>query len=154
MPSLAARLAGLGLTLPPPVSPLGNYVAGVRAGNLLFLSGHGPLRQGGLPAFRGRVGAEFTAVEARAIAEGAVLNVLASAQMLLGDLATVRQVVHVSTFVACAPDAADAESVADACGELLVRLFGSPHARTAVGVVSLPNNVPVLVELVLCVGAP
>jgi enamine deaminase RidA (YjgF/YER057c/UK114 family) len=142
-------LAALGLTLPAPVSPLGNYVSGVRSGSLLFLSGHGPLRTGGLPAFRGRVGAEFTESEAYEIAHGATLNVLSSAEVLLGGLDNIRRIVTVSTFVACIGDTVDMDAVAEASRDLLVRLFPSPPARTVTSVTSLPNNIPVLVEMIL-----
>ena len=150
------RLAGLGLVLPSPVSPLGNYVSGVQTGDLAIFSAHGPLRKNGMPSFRGRVGVDFTVEEASGIAIGATLNVLASAQMLLGDLDAIECVPKACAFVACTnepADFADPAAVCEPAFALLAKLFGQPPAATVVPAVSLPNNVPVSMELISRVRA-
>ena len=151
--TIAMRLAGLGLVLPSPVSPLGNYVTGVRTGDLAIFSVHGPLRKNGMPSFRGRVGIDFTIEEAGGIAIGATLNVLASAQMLLGDLDAIECVPKACAFVACTNEIMDPAAVCEPAFALLAKLFGQPPAATVVPAVSLPNNVPVFMELIARVRA-
>lgn len=151
--TIAARLAGMGLVLPSPVSPLGNYVTGVRSGYLAIFSAHGPLRKNGMPSFRGRVGIDFTVEEARQITIGATLNVLASAQQLLGDLDAIECVPKAFAFVACTNEVMDTPAVCEPAFALLAKLFGQPPAATVVPAVSLPNNVPVFMELTAKVRA-
>lgn len=148
--TIATRLADQGLVLPSPVSPLGNYVTGVRTGDWAIFSAHGPLRKNGMPSFRGRVGIDFTIEEAGGIAIGATLNVLASAQRLLGDLDAIECIPKVCAFVACTNEPADLVDPAAVCEPafaLLTKLFGQPPAATVIPAVSLPNNVPVFMEL-------
>ena len=146
--TIAKRLAGLGLVLPSPVSPLGNYVTGVRSGDLVIFSAHGPLRKNGMPSFRGRVGIDFTIEEASGIAIGATLNVLASAQQLLGDLDAIECVPKICAYVTCTNEVMDPSAVCEPAFALLTKLFGQPPAATVVPAVSLPNNVPVFMELI------
>ena len=151
--TIAMRLAGLGLVLPSPVSPLGNYVTGVRTGDLAIFSAHGPLRKNGMPSFRGRVGIDFTIEEAGGIAIGATLNVLASAQMLLGNLDAIECVPKAYAFVVCTNEIVDPAAVCEPAFALLAKLFGQPPAATVVPAVSLPNNIPVFMELIARVRA-
>ena len=144
--TITARLAGMGYVLPTPVSPLGNFVTGVRTGDLAIFSAHGPLRKNGMPSFRGRVGIDFTVEEAGGIAIGATLNVLASAQKLLGDLDTIECIPKACAFIACTNEIADPAAVCEPALALLTTLFGQPPAVTVLPAVSLPNNVPVFVE--------
>ena len=146
--NITARLADMGLTLPAPVSPLGNYVTGVRTADLAFFSAHGPLRRNGMPMFRGRVGIDFTVEETDEITLGALLNVLSSAQALLGDLDAIEYIPKAGVFVACTDEVENPTAACKLAFALLTELFGQPTAATVVSAVSLPNNVPVFVEMI------
>lgn len=135
--------------LPPPVEPLGEYVTGVRVGDLVFFGGHGPLRKDGKPSHRGRLGVDFDVDQVAEIAIGATLNVLASAHKLIGDLDSIEQLIKGDAFVACGHDASDSGSACKPAVTLLRELFGRSPVVSVVPVVSLPNNVPVLIELLV-----
>lgn len=141
------RLAELGLTLPPAPRPVAAYVPAKRAGNLLYVSGQIPLRDGSLIA-TGVVPREVSADLARACARQCVLNGLAVAKEALGSLSAVRQVVRVGCFIACEPGFRAQPQIANGASELLVELFGEAgrHARAAVGSIDLPLGAPVEVE--------
>ena len=143
------RLAELGLTLPVVVPPVGAYVPAVRTGNLVFTSGQLPMVEGSLPAV-GRVGALVTPEQAKDLARTCALNALAAIEALVGLDAVVR-VVKVVGFVASAPEFLGQPAVVNGASELLGELFGESgrHARSAVGVMSLPLDAPVEVELVV-----
>ena len=151
--TIAALFAGLGWVLPSPVSPLGNYLTGVRAGDPAVFSAHGPLRKNGMPSFQGRVGIDFTVEEAGGIAVGATLNVLTSAQQLLGDLDAIERVLKAFAFVACTNEVMDPAAVCEPAFALLTKLFGQPPATTVVPAIALPNNVPVFMKLIAKVRA-
>jgi len=140
------RLRSLGYALPPPVEPLGEYVTGVRSGDLVFFGGHGPLRKDGKPSFSGRLGVDFDANEVAEIAIGATLNVLASAHNLVGDLESI-ELIKGTVFVASGDDASSSDLVCGPAVTLLGKVFGQLPVVSVVPVVSLPNNVPVLIEL-------
>src|SRR5947209_14139598 len=97
--SAETRIKELGIALPPPSKPLGNYVPGVRVGNLLFLSGHGPIRIEGNPSARGKVGRDLSTEDAYKVARDVGLNLLGSARALLGSLDRVKRVVKVLGMV-------------------------------------------------------
>lgn len=144
-----ARLAQLGIALPPAPPPVASYVNAVRTGNLLFVSGKGPLPvDGKLPA--GRVGVEFTVEEGYRLARSTGLALLATLRAELGSLDRVRRIVKVLGLVAAPPDFGDHPKVINGCSDLLVEVFGEAgrHARSAVGVSSLPFVTPVEIELV------
>jgi enamine deaminase RidA (YjgF/YER057c/UK114 family) len=148
--SAHARLEALGLTLPPVVPPVAAYVPAVRSGNLVFTSGQLPMVEGQLPAI-GKVGALVTAEQAKELARICALNGLAAVDALVG-LDAVVQVVKVVGFVASAPDFIGQPGVVNGASELLGEVFDGPpgqHARSAVGVASLPLDAPVEVELVV-----
>ncbi|KAA8970477.1 RidA family protein [Mycobacterium sp.] len=147
-----ARLAELGITLPDVVKPLASYVAAVRSGNLVYTAGQLPMQAGKL-ACAGKVGAEVSPEDARALARICVLNALAAVHSLVG-VDAVSQVVKVVGFVASAPGFNGQPSVLNGASDLLVEIFGErgAHARSAVGVSELPLNAPVEVELVVEVG--
>ncbi len=94
-----ARLKELEITLPTPAKPVGNYIPGVRVGNLLFLSGHGPVRIDGAPTARGKVGRDLSTEEAYKVARDVGLNLLGSARHVLGSLDKVKRVVKVLGMV-------------------------------------------------------
>ena len=149
---VSERLAELGLTLPCVVPPVGAYVPAVRTGSLVFTSGQLPMVDGALPAV-GKVGALVTPEQAKDLARLCTLNALAAIDALLGLDAVVR-VVKVVGFVASTADFTGQPAVVNGASELLGELFGEAgrHARSAVGVVSLPLDAPVEIELVVEVG--
>lgn len=147
--SAEKRLVELGFTLPTPAAPVAAYIPTRRSGNLLFVSGQIPVRDGKIIA-TGTVPSTVSVESARDCARQCALNGLAAAKAALGSLDRIRQVVRVGCFVACDTGFGDQPKVANAASELLVEVFGEPgrHARAAVGTNALPLNVPVEVEFV------
>jgi enamine deaminase RidA (YjgF/YER057c/UK114 family) len=145
-----ARLAGLGLVLPPVVAPLAAYVPAVRSGALVYTAGQLPMVDGKLLS-AGKVGAEVGAAEAAALARTCALNALAAAASVGGGLAAITRIVKVTGFVASAPDFTGQPQVVNGASELLLEVFGDAgrHARSAVGTAVLPLNAPVEVELIV-----
>lgn len=146
-----SRLKERGITLPTPPTPMANYVPGVLAGNLLFLSGHGPVRVEGKPSARGKVGRDLTVEEGYRVAREVGINLLASARSILGTLDRVKRVVKVLGMVNCADDFGDQPKVVNGCSDLMVEVFGDAgrHARSAVGMAALPIGIPVEIEMIL-----
>ena len=145
------RLADLGIELPDLPTPMANYVPSVRTGNLLFLSGQGP--RVGVKEFKhGKVGADVSAEEAYQDARLVGIQLLAAAKHALdGDLSRVKRVVKVLGMVNGAPDFEKQPQVINGCSDLLVEVFGDAgrHARSAVGMGSLPGNITVEIEAIL-----
>jgi enamine deaminase RidA (YjgF/YER057c/UK114 family) len=150
MNSPTARLAALGLTLPPVPAPVAAYIPAVRVGELIYSSGQLPTKDGQLLA-TGKVGAEVSVEDAVRCARAAALNGLAAVAEAAGDLDAVQQVINVVIFVACAPDFTAQPQVGNGASQLLAEIFGESgrHARSAVGVASLPLDAPVEVELIV-----
>ena len=148
-PSPLARLAELGIALPTVVPPLASYVPAQRSGSFVFTAGQLPMVDGTLPA-TGKVGSDVAADEANALARTAALNGLAAVDALVG-LDSVVRVVKVVGYVACAPDFTGHPAVINGASDLLGEVFGDAgkHARSAVGVASLPLDSPVEVELIV-----
>ncbi len=148
-----ARLAELGLALPPVAAPVAAYVPAVRSGNHVYTSGQLPMVEGSLVA-TGKVGAEVSAEDAKGLARTCALNALAAVKAEIGELSVVRRVVKVVGFVASAPDFTGQPGVINGASELLGEVFGDAgiHARSAVGVAVLPLDAPVEVELVVEIG--
>lgn len=142
-----AALARLGLTLPNPPAPVAAYIPTRRVGNLLYVSGQIPLRDGKVMA-TGVVPREVGMDLARECARQCTLNGLAAAKAALGSLDKILSVVRVGCFVACEAGFGEQPKVANAASELLVEIFGERgrHARAAVGTNNLPLNVPVEIE--------
>ncbi|WP_418004523.1 RidA family protein [Mycobacterium sp. PDNC021] len=147
--SVSDRLAELGIELPEVVAPLAAYVPAVRTGNLVYTSGQLPMQGGKLPA-EGKVGAEVTADDGKALARICGLNALAAVHALVGIDSVVR-IVKVVGFVASASGFNGQPAVINGASELLGEVFGpaGAHARSAVGVSELPLNAPVEVELIV-----
>ncbi len=145
-----ARLKELGITLPEPATPIANYIPAVRAGNLLFLAGHGPLRNGKATA-RGKLGKDLSVEEGYKVAREVGLNLLASARAALGSLDKVKRVVKVLGMVASAEGFTDHPKVINGFSDLMVDVFGENgrHARSAVGMAELPLGIPVEIEMIL-----
>jgi enamine deaminase RidA (YjgF/YER057c/UK114 family) len=152
MSEVRERLASLGITLPSVVPPLAAYVPALRSGSFVFTAGQLPMAAGELIAV-GRVGAEVDEAVAVACARQCALNALAAVDAEVG-LEQVRRVVKVVGFVACTPEFTGHPAVVNGASTLLGEVFGEAgrHARSAVGVVSLPMGAPVEVELVVEVG--
>ena len=148
--STTARLAELGIDLPPVAAPVAAYVPTVRTGNLVYTSGQLPFVAGVLPA-TGKVGAEVAAAEATQFARIAVLNALAAIAAEVGSLDRIRRVVKLVGFVASEPDFTGQPGVINGASELLGDIFGDAgkHARSAVGVAVLPLDAPVEIELIV-----
>ena len=148
-PSVRDRLRELGLALPPVVSPVGAYVPAVRSGDLVFTSGQLPMVEGSLSAV-GKVGALVTPEQAKDAARTCALNGLAAIDALVG-LDSVVRVVRIVGYVASVPDFTGQPGVVNGASELIGDVFGEAgqHARSAVGVVALPLDAAVEVELVV-----
>jgi len=149
--SAEARIKELGLTLPQPPKPLGNYVPGVRVGNLLFLSGHGPARVEGVPGARGKVGRDLSVEDGYKAAREVGIGLLGSARALLGSLDKVKRVVKVLGMVNSAEGFGEQPKVINGFSDLMVEVFGENgrHARSAVGMAELPMGIPVEIEMIL-----
>jgi enamine deaminase RidA (YjgF/YER057c/UK114 family) len=149
-----SRLASLGLVLPPPPQPLANYITHVEAGTMLYISGQGPRAADGTMA-RGKVGRDLDTAQAYEQARLTGLNLLAVAHAALGDLGRVRRVVKLLGMVNAVPDFEDHPNVINGCSDLLIAVFGEfgRHARSAVGMGSLPGGIPVEIEAILEVAA-
>lgn len=145
-----ARLEELGLSLPTVAKPLAVYVPAVRTGSYVYTSGQLPIVDGKL-AGTGKVGAEVDAETAKGLAQICALNALAAVRAEIGELSAVVRVVKVVGFVASAPEFTGQPGVVNGVSELLGDIFGDAgvHARSAVGVASLPLDAPVEVELVV-----
>ena len=149
--SAEAKIKELGIALPPPVKPMGNYVPGVRVGNLLFLSGHGPIRRDGQPLQHGKVGRDLSTEEAYKVAREVGINLLGSTRTLLGSLDKVKRVVKVLGMVNSAEGFGDQPKVINGFSDLMIEVFGENgrHARSAVGMAGLPAGIPVEIEMIL-----
>jgi enamine deaminase RidA (YjgF/YER057c/UK114 family) len=148
-----ARLQELGIELPE-ASGSGragmNFLTWRRAGNLVYLSGHGPNR-GGKLEWVGKVGREFTEEQGRRAARETAINLLATLRLAIGDLGRVRQLVKLLGMVNCTEDFGRQPYVINGASDLFVEVFGEAgrHARSAVGMQSLPNGMPVEIELIV-----
>ncbi|MFG2037765.1 RidA family protein [Dactylosporangium sp. NPDC048998] len=149
MGDVYARLAELGVTIPPVVPPVAAYVPAVQTGNHVYVSGQLPMVDGALLA-TGLVGADVSPERAKELARQSGINVLAAVEALVG-LGRVVRVVKIVGFVASAPGFTGQPAVINGASELLGEVFGDAgrHARSAVGVSSLPLNAPVEVEAIV-----
>ena len=143
--SAEKRLKELGIQLAPPSPPVANYVNAVRAGNLLFLAGKGP------SAVKGKLGAEFSVEQGYQHARSVGLALLAVMKAELGSLDRVKRVVKLLGMVNGTPEFTDQPKVINGCSDLFVEVFGErgKHARSAVGMGSLPMGIPVEIECIV-----
>ncbi|MCS6877862.1 MAG: RidA family protein [Geminicoccaceae bacterium] len=144
------RLAEKGIVLPPVSAPVANYVNAVRTGNLLFLSGKGPSFPDGTQG-KGKLGADLSTEEGYRHARQVGLNLIAVLRAELGDLDRVARIVKVLGMVNATPDFTDHPKVINGCSDLFVEVFGERgrHARSAVGVASLPGGISVEIECIV-----
>ena len=151
--NIEQRLKELNITLPKVGSPLGNYVHAKRVGNLLYLSGKGPeSADGTMP--KGKLGAGMSIEEGYRHARQVGLVLIAAIKAALGgDLDRVEGIVKVLGMVNAAPEFADHPKVVNGCSDLFVEVFGEGgrHARSAVGMSSLPAGIPVEIEVIVAV---
>ncbi|MFO0960337.1 MAG: RidA family protein [Isosphaeraceae bacterium] len=144
-----ARLAELKLTLPPPPKPIATYRPAVRLGNLLYVSGHGPLKPDGT-LMLGRLGDDLDVAGGQAAAKQVGLAILATLKDQLGTLNKVSRLIKVLGLVNCTADFADQPKVINGFSDLMVEVFGEPGkgARSAVGTNSLPGHIAVEIEAI------
>jgi len=147
--AIDARLAALGIELPPLAKPVANYLGCKRVGDLLYVGGHGPVTANGV--VRGKVGGTVSVDEARDAARATALSMLATVRAELGSLDRVRQIVKVFGMVNCAPGFNRTPEVIDGCSDVLVAIFGDAgrHTRSAVGMAELPFDICVEIEMVV-----
>src|SRR6266508_5135463 len=138
------------ITLPPPATPMANYVGAVRVGNLLFLSGHGPVRDG-KPTATGKVGRDLTTEQGAQVAREVGLLLLATTRAHLGSLDRVKRIVKVLGMVNSAEGFGEQPKVINGFSDLMIEVFGENgrHARSAVGMAELPMGIPVEIEMIL-----
>ncbi|WP_413933931.1 RidA family protein [Nitrospira sp. BLG_1] len=148
--SYEAKLKELGLTLPDSPKPVANYVPVVRVGELLFLSGVLPSRDGQL-IMTGKLGQGLTIEQGKEASRVAVLNGLSIIRHAAGSLDRVKQIVKMVGHIASAQGFTDQPQVLNGASDLLVSLFGDAgrHARVAVGAAELPRQAPVEIELIV-----
>ena len=150
--SAEARLKELGIVLPEVMTPVANYLPYRIAGNLLFLAGQGPRDDKGT-ILTGKVGAEVSVEEAYRRARLIGLGLLAAMREALGSLDRVDSVVKLLGMVNAVPDFKDQPKVINGCSDLFVEVFGEAgkHARSAVGMGSLPNQISVEIEGIVAI---
>jgi enamine deaminase RidA (YjgF/YER057c/UK114 family) len=146
--SAEKKLKELGIQIAAPSAPVANYVNAVQTGNLLFLAGKGP------GEVRGKLGREFNLEQGYKHAREVGLALLAVMKAELGSLDRVKRVVKVLGMVNGMPEFTDQPKVINGCSDLFVEVFGErgKHARSAVGMGSLPNGIPVEIECIVEVG--
>lgn len=151
--TIGQRLERLGVNLPQAASPAANYAPYAMSGTLLLTAGQLPLRDGALVA-TGLLGAELDVAKGQEAAKACAINILAQVRSAVGDLEKIRRVVKITVFVASTPDFTDQHLVANGASDFLADALGERgiHARSAVGVASLPLNAPVEIEAIVETG--
>jgi enamine deaminase RidA (YjgF/YER057c/UK114 family) len=149
MSAIEERLKSLGITLPTPVAPIANYAPFIRTGNLLFISGQVSVDESG--GIKGIVGDDVDEATGQLAAGLCGINLLAQMKAATGDLDRVIRVVKLGGFVQAGPDFFNIPQVINGCSDLMVAAFGDEgrHARSAVGVFSLPMNFAVEVDAIV-----
>lgn len=144
------KLKELDIALFTPAKPIANYVKTVRTGHLVFTAGHGPGKADGTN-IKGRLGDDLTIEEGYEAARVSCIALLSSLKAELGDLNKIKRIVKVTGMVNSTADFYDQPKVINGCSDLLVELFGEKgkHARSAVGMASLPSNIAVEIEMIV-----
>ncbi len=150
MDTIEKRLTELGINLPELPAPIANFKPGIITGNLLYLSGQGPVLENGKLA-TGKVGMDVSVEEAYQHARRTGMVLIAAMQKMLGNLDQVKQIVKLLGMVNATPDFTQHPKVINGCSDLLVEVFGDKgqHARSAVGMGSLPGNISVEIEAII-----
>ncbi len=148
--SIAERLAELGIEIPVAAAPAANYLTFTRTGKLIFTAGQLPLIDGKL-MMTGILGRDLDASDGQLAARQCAINILAQLKAAVGDLEKIVRIVKITSFVASAPDFTTQHLVTNGASDLLVAVLGEKgkHARSAVGVASLPLNAPVEIEAIV-----
>ena len=148
------KLADMGLTLNPPAAPVANFISTVQTGNLLFVAGHIPFQQDGSVLNPGKVGRDVSEEQGYDAAKLAMMNCLTSIKEATGDLDKVKQVVKLLVMVNADPEFGRQFIVGNGASDLLVELYGDQgrHARSAVGMGSLPLGACVEIEMIVELG--
>lgn len=149
MTDVYERLRAAGIVLPPCPRPVGSYAPGKLYGMLVFASGQTPTRDGEL-VYKGRVGRELSVEDAYVAARLAALNCLSELEAVCGDLGRVENILKLNGYVAAEESFGEQPAVVNGASDLLVEVFDEAgvHARTSIGVHSLPGGAPVEIELV------
>ena len=149
-PTIDQKLKELGIVLPAVSAPIANYVNGVQTGKLIFLAGKGPRKEDGTN-ITGKVGIDLTIEQGYEAAQLTAINQLAALKAEIGSLDRVKRIVKVLGMVNCGPDFGDQPKVINGFSDLMVKVFGDKgkHARSAVGVSSLPGKMAVEVEMIV-----
>ena len=149
------RLRELGIELPPPPEPVGNYIGAVQVGDLVFLGGVSN-RVGGVLKYRGKLGRDLTLEEGYDAARMAAINHLAILKAFVGDLDRVQRIVKVVGHINCAPGFNKLLPVLNGASDLLVEVFGENgrHTRLALGAAELNDDIPVETEMIVQVRPP
>lgn len=149
-PNPENRISELGIALPPVSPPVANYVNAVRTGNLVFMAGKGPLCPDGTN-ITGKVGADLTLEQGYEAARLTGVNLLAALKAEVGDLNKVVRIVKVLGMVNATPEFKDHPKVINGFSDLMVEVFGEQgkHARAAVGMGSLPDDIAVEIEMIV-----
>ena len=144
------KLIELNITLPNTPKPIANYVPSVKSGNLIFLSGQGPMTPNG-DFISGKVGADTSVAEAYDTARMVGMQLLSALKSEIGDLNKVKRIIKLLGMVNAIDSFKDHPNVINGCSDLLVEVFGEKgkHARSSVGVASLPNQIPVEIEMIV-----
>jgi enamine deaminase RidA (YjgF/YER057c/UK114 family) len=144
------KLKELGIELFEPSKPMANYVKAVRTGNLIYLAGHGPSRADG-SNITGKVGADLTVEQGYEAAKQTGISILSTLKGEIGDLNKVKRIVKVLGMVNCTDTFTDQPKVINGFSDLMVAVFGEKgkHARSAVGMNSLPSNIAVEIEIIV-----
>jgi len=144
------KLIELNITLPNTPKPIANYVPSKRSGNLIFLSGQGPRTPDG-DFISGKVGVDISVDEAYDAARMVGIQLLSALKSEITDLNNVKQIIKLLGMVNAIDSFKDHPNVINGCSDLLVEVFGEKgkHARSAVGVASLPNQIPVEIEMIV-----
>lgn len=144
------NFAQLGLTLPPAPKPLGVYKPFLIVGNFVYVSGHGTVKEDGTLLI-GRIGTDFTIEEGKLAARQVGLAILATLKQNLGSLDKIKRVIKVLGMVNCVPEFERHPYVINGCSELFAKVWGDDNGvgvRSAVGMGSLPDNIPVEIEAI------
>jgi enamine deaminase RidA (YjgF/YER057c/UK114 family) len=150
MSEIEKKLGELGIILPGQTKSMGNYVTVRRSGNMLYLSGNGPMREGKV-VMSGKLGADLTVEQGYEAARITAINILGVLKSELGDLDKINQFVKVLSFVQSTDDFFDQPKVINGASDLFVEVLGEKgrHARSAIGTSVLPFNLPVEIEVIV-----
>ena len=150
MGTIENRIKELGIELPDSPAPMANYVPVVRTGNLIYLSGVGPAPKADGSEYKGKLGGTLGVEEGYDAARLTAVNLIARLKGYLGELDRVNQIVKLLSMVNAVPDFTEPPAVTNGCSDLLVEIFGDKgrHARSAVGVATLPGGMPIEIEMI------